>query len=260
MSRGRWLGGLVVAVATAGLGAAQDPKPLMDAKAFDKLVVDTLREVHDRGADLYNTRKDYAGAYRLYEGSLRTVRPMLAHRPDAQKIIDGGLAAAEKEPDPAGRAYLLHKAIEDVRANIRGLPAKAPEEKKPEEKKPETKPMESKKPEEKPAEKKPDPAVAPDPKAKAPAVTGTVTFEGKPVAAGVLTFVSLDQPKPKVTAAEVKDGKYSAELPPGKYAVAVSAPKDGKETLPAKFTTTDTSGLTVEVKAGANAHNFELKK
>src|SRR5262245_31489695 len=73
MCRGRWLGVLVVAAACVGASAADDPKPLMDAKAFDKLVVDTLRDVHDRGADLYNTKKDYPGAYRLYQGSLLTV-------------------------------------------------------------------------------------------------------------------------------------------------------------------------------------------
>jgi hypothetical protein len=240
MCRGRWLGGLVVALACAGLAAADDPKPLMDAKAFDKLVVDTLRDVHDRGADLYNTKKDHAGAYRLYQGSLITVRPMLAHRPDTQKIIDAGLAAAEKETDPATRAYVLHKTIEDVRANIRGVGPKTPE------------PI-----------KKADDKTAPDPRptAKAPVVSGTVTFDGKPVAEGDITFVSLTQPKPKVIAAKIKDGKYQTEqLAVGKYAVSVSALKDGKETLPAKYTTTDTSGLTVEVKDGSNTHDIKLMK
>src|SRR5262249_28093206 len=50
MFRGRWLGVLVVVAAAGSTAAADDPKPFMDAKSFDKLVVDTLRDVHDRGA------------------------------------------------------------------------------------------------------------------------------------------------------------------------------------------------------------------
>ena len=100
---GRPLAGLLLALAVltalAGgnsLGAGEGPK-LPAPAAFDKLVVDTLRDVHNRGADLYNTGKDFAGAYRVYEGALLTVRPLLAHRPAAQKLIEEGLAAADKE-------------------------------------------------------------------------------------------------------------------------------------------------------------------
>src|SRR5262245_9066518 len=91
------------------LTAADDPK-LPDVKAFDKLVIDTLRDVHNKGADLYNTSKDFAGAYRLYQGALVTIRPLLAHRPDAQKIIDESFSATEKETEAARKAFLLHEA------------------------------------------------------------------------------------------------------------------------------------------------------
>lgn len=238
----------------------------MDATAFDKLVVDTLRDVHDRGADLYNTKKDFKGTYRLYQGALLTVRPLLAHRPAAQKIIDAGLAAAEKETDPATQAYMLHKTIEEVRAHMRAsgsgtVETPKPMEKKPEEKKPDDKKPDVKKPEEKkPVEPKPpvDPKpIDPKPMSKAPGLSGTVTLMGKPLASGTLTFVTLDQSKPRVLAAAIKDGKYAVELPPGKYAVAVSSEKDGKELLPRKYNTTDTSGLRIDVKPGAN--NFDIK-
>jgi hypothetical protein len=125
--------------------AAEDPK-LPDAKAFDKLVIDALRGAHNKGADLYNDTKDFAGAYRLYQGALVTVRPLLAHRPDAQKLIDAGLADAEKETDAARKAFLLHEAIEAVRKNLKvAIGAQKPDEvKKPE---PPKKPDEVKKPE-----------------------------------------------------------------------------------------------------------------
>jgi hypothetical protein len=250
MCRRRWLGVLVIA--TAGVGSADDPKTAADNKAFDKLVVDTLRDVHDRGADLYNTKKDYGGAYRMYEGSLRTVRPLLSHRPDVQKTIDDGLAAAELQASLADRAVALHKTIEDVRATLRA--AKSPEVKKPDDKKVVT-PPETKKPDDKKVEP------VPMPKLK-DGVLGVVTLNGKPLAEATITFVSLTQPKPKVYSAAIKDGKYSlAETPPaGKYAVAVSAKKDGKELLPAKYATVDSSGLTAEIKPGPNSLDINLKE
>jgi hypothetical protein len=166
---------------------------------------------------------------------------LLSHRPDVQKMIDDGLAAAETQMSLADRAVALHKTIEDVRATLRG--AKKPDDKKtvtPEVKKPDT--------------------PAPLPR-EIVTVSGRVTLKGKPLAEATISFVSLNQPKPKVYSATVKDGSYSlAEgLPVGKYAVTVSAKKDGKDLLPAKYATVDSSGLAVEAKAGANTFDFDLK-
>src|SRR5207253_318530 len=66
---GRSLAGLFLALALVAPLRADDPK-LPDVAAFDKSVVDALRDIHNKGADLFNTSKDYAGAYRLYQGSL----------------------------------------------------------------------------------------------------------------------------------------------------------------------------------------------
>ncbi|HEV3437195.1 MAG TPA: carboxypeptidase-like regulatory domain-containing protein [Gemmata sp.] len=92
---GRPLAGLLLALITAGPLLADDPK-LPDVKAYDKLVVDSLRDVHNKGADLFNESKDFIGTYRMYQGALLTVRPLLAHQPAAQKLIDDGLAMTEK--------------------------------------------------------------------------------------------------------------------------------------------------------------------
>jgi hypothetical protein len=156
----------LLALALAALGAtaapgADEPK-LPDAKTFDKLVSDALKDVHNKGAELYNGTKDFTGAFRVYQGALETVRPLLAHRPEAQQLIDTGLAAADKEPDPARRAFLLHEAIESVRKNLKTAAAaeakpEAPPAKKPVEKMPDDKKPAEKKPDEKmPLEKKPD--------------------------------------------------------------------------------------------------------
>ncbi|MBX9582320.1 MAG: carboxypeptidase-like regulatory domain-containing protein [Gemmataceae bacterium] len=248
-------GGLVVLL--VGSLAAADPA---DPAAFDKLVRDALQDVHNRGADLYNAAKDYPGAYRLYEGSLRTVGPLLGHRPSCQSRIADGLAAAEKEADPARRAFRLHEAIEAVRAELKTpLPAAKKAEPKP--------------PEPKPAEKEPNPPEvmkkepAPlKPADPAPAdgaageVAGRITSKGQPLAGADVTFVTLDRPAPKVVSATTgEDGTFAAEgLPAGRYVVTVAA-KGGKPAVPAKYATTDTSGITAEVKAGPNALDLNLQ-
>lgn len=256
--------GLAVVLA-GGLAVAADPDPA----ALDPLVRQALADAHNRGADLYNQAKDYSGAYRLYEGALLTARPLLAHRPASQKRIADGLAAAEKEADPARRAFLLHEAIETVRAELK-VPLVSP-------KKADPKPEPKTDPPPKPVEKKPDPKPpAPEPKKEAapakpkdppPAkdaagdVGGRITYKGKPLAGADVTFVSLDRPAPKVVSAKTgEDGAFAAKgLPAGRYAVTVALAKDGKSVLPPKYATTDTSGLTAEVKPGPNQLDLNLQ-
>lgn len=166
---------LALAAVLALSASADDPK-LPDAKAFDRLVIDTLRTVHNKGADLYNEAKDFSGTYRVYQGALLTVRPLLAHRPDAQKLIDTGLEAAEKESDTPRKAFLLHETIEAVRKNLKtagGAPKPVePAAKKPDEPKksePTKKPDEPK-PTDPPAKKPAEPKKMPDePKKSEPA-------------------------------------------------------------------------------------------
>lgn len=251
---GRALAAAVLLAAAGGLVLAAD-QPAADTKALDKAIVASLRDAHDRGADLYNMAKDYAGAYRLYEGALVTVRPLLAHRPEVQKAITAGLANAARDPDPARKAFLLHETIEKVRADLKGTgvaPKPAVEPKKlPEAKK--SKETTTPKKETTPKPKPKDNTAAKD----GATVSGKVTVKGQPLAAGEVMFVSLDQKAPKVVTAKVKDGDYAAKgLPPGKYAVAVSGEK---AKVPAKFAMIDTSALRAEVKAGANTLDFDLK-
>jgi outer membrane biosynthesis protein TonB len=239
-------------------------------------VTDALRDVHNHGADLYNQAKDYAGAYRVYEGALKTVRPLMAHRPATQKTIEEGLAAAGRETDAAKKAFALHEAIEKVRADLKdAAKATAPKNPTPSATTPEPKktttpePKKITTPEPKktttPEPKKtvtPDPAksVEPAPTAKKGAaagagVRGVVTYKGQPLGNADLLFVSLDRPAPVAMAAKSgADGTYAVPaLAPGRYAVTVVATANGKALLPARYATTDTSGLTVTVPAGGGA-------
>ncbi len=239
-----------VLLLTSFVVAADPPpaKPLTPAD-LDKLAVDTLRAVHDRGADLYNAA-DAPSAYRLYEGALLTVSPFLAHRPAVQKVIADGLTEVGKTDGVKARAFRLHEIIELVRGELRK------EIKKTE--------AEVKKPDADPPQQRVLPPTPPKPADPPKPTTGTlsgvVTLDGKPVAGATVTVVSLDLPASRVyTAVTDEAGKYTfaQELPASKYAVMVTP--DGAGKVPAKYRSTQTSGLTVAVTGGPAVGNLALE-
>src|ERR1700730_18321064 len=102
----RPLASLVLALFVTAVIHAEDAKTPIDTKALDKALYDTLRDLHNRGADLYNS-SDPVGCYRLFQGSLQVARAALAHRPTEQKRIDEGLTAADREGSMSKRAFML---------------------------------------------------------------------------------------------------------------------------------------------------------
>ena len=245
----RLLAPLALVAALAVSAAAQDPK-LPDARTFDKIVSDSLRDVHDKCATIYNDSKDFAGAFRMYEGALAALKPLLAHRPAAQKLIDTGFATADNVPDVDGKpdfarkAFVLHETIEAVRKELKaGFTAPKPPEKKPEEKKPD--------------DKKPvDPPKKPEEKKQPAGLSGLVTLKGQPLAEGEVTVVTLGAAVPRTFTAAVKDGKYlfAEALPAGKYVVIVT----GKG-VPEKYALTNSSALTFTLAAGPANFDLDLK-
>jgi truncated hemoglobin YjbI len=97
---------------------AAPPVAAEDTAALDKLIGDGLKEMHNKAADLYNGG-DPNGCYRMFHGGLLTVRPLLAHRPDVQQLIDQGLQAADHQAAVALRAKGLHETIEAVRTKLK---------------------------------------------------------------------------------------------------------------------------------------------
>ncbi len=115
-----WAVGLALPLLTVSLRAddgESKPGPL-ERQALDQRLAEVLKNVHNRGADLYNSG-DAAGCYRLFQGTLLTVRPLLDHHAAAQKAIDTALSEAENDPDIRKRAFTLHRSIEDVRAQVK---------------------------------------------------------------------------------------------------------------------------------------------
>jgi hemoglobin len=115
--------------AMPGLGRARDQAPPPADKSTDAIVFSTLREVINRGADLYNPpNSDYAGCWHFYEGALISIRPFLAQRPALQEKITKGLTDAYNESAINARAFVLRKVIDEIRTAVKpgGAPASAP--------------------------------------------------------------------------------------------------------------------------------------
>lgn len=56
-------------------------------------------------------------------------------------------------------------------------------------------------------------------------IKGTVTWDGRNLPTGRIVFVDLDPHVPAVSA-EIKDGTYEAEVPPGKKLVRITATRE----------------------------------
>lgn len=220
---------VAIAAQTPAPGSGPVPsKPQPTIRELDQMALDVLRDVHNRGAELYN-RGDANGCHRMYEGALRVVRPFLAHRPTIQKVIDDGLAEVARTDGVKIQAFRLHEVIEDVRGRLKvELKVVGPEKSLP-------KPMGQ----------------------TGPAPAGVVTIDDRAAAGVEVTIVTLDQPVPRVFTATADDKgafKFPAGLPRGKYAVMVTSTTQLK--VPEKYQTTGTSGLKVEI--GEQHSNLQL--
>src|SRR5262245_7905217 len=91
---------------TSAVVAADVP---VERKINDRQIIDLLADIHNRGAALFN-RGDMMGSYRLFEGSLRTIQPLLPG--DLQGEVTVGLVQAERQTDPTSKALALHELIE----------------------------------------------------------------------------------------------------------------------------------------------------
>jgi hypothetical protein len=108
------------------------------------------------------------------------------------------------------------------------------------------------------------------PEAKGEEVSGKVTFNGKPLPSGTVTFVSKDG-KTTVAGAIAEDGTYRVILPGGEYGVAITTapqkkkddPKDPPKKvpvfqIPAKYGDVKTSGITYKVAKGKQSFDIDL--
>jgi len=230
------------------LGALAPVALAQDANSIDKQINESLREVHDRGADLYNSGDVVAG-YRIYQGGLIVARAALGHRPQLQKIIADGMTAAERQPSVSRRAFLLHELIEQVRTELRTSLKKGPE------------PLSIPPREVKPGNKPPVKPAAGVGEVKG-GVVGRVIWQGKPVEGVEVTFVTIGRLDPRVYETTTgAQGVYEIkDLPSGKYIVMITpGPKSEVRKLPERYSTTTTSPLRIDAKGDGEKLDFLLQ-
>jgi len=126
--------GLIVGLwvyAGTGLPAAADDKTTtIDSKTVDQNLHRVLRDVINRGADLFN-QGDHRGCYYLFQGALMTARSQLGHHPDVQKIIDDSLSGSDPSASMGRRAWALRGVLDQVREKINPNPSKPAERQAP---------------------------------------------------------------------------------------------------------------------------------
>lgn len=111
------LAAVVLAVAAGGAEVNKAANGPLDRAALDATIHKTLREIINQGADLYNGG-DTAGCYRLYEGALLTLRPLLDHHPDLQTTINNGVRDARQTTEQLERAFILRRVIDQIRTTV----------------------------------------------------------------------------------------------------------------------------------------------
>jgi hypothetical protein len=97
------------------------------------------------------------------------------------------------------------------------------------------------------------------------AVTGTVTYMGKPVSGGIVTFTSASNGATADCMLK-SNGKFAVgDVPQGEVKVTIDPesikPELGSRyvQLPAKYLSAQTSGLSFDVKPGDNTADFDLQ-
>jgi hypothetical protein len=132
-------------------------------KEHDALIHENLRSVINRGVQLYNSGQIDA-CYRLFEGSLRTIRPFVAHKEGLVKEIDKVLDDVELNPVIWQRAFALRAVLDKIRKETRPAPkgkpkddGKLPEKKEPKKVEDDKENDTLKQPREVPGEEKPSP-------------------------------------------------------------------------------------------------------
>jgi len=105
---------LVLALATAG----RSQEGSLSTRELDSKIDRSIYQAINLGAAIYN-QGDHAGCYRLYQGALMVIEPLLAHRAGLRQEVANGVRGAEALPTFAQRATELRRVLDSILAAIR---------------------------------------------------------------------------------------------------------------------------------------------
>ncbi|MBV8610476.1 MAG: hypothetical protein JO034_23840, partial [Singulisphaera sp.] len=110
---------LVLALqATTGRSDEGSPSTRELDSRIDRAIYQTV----NLGAVIFN-QGDHAGCYRLYQGALLSLEPMLAHRAGVRQEVAKGLRDVDALPTYTQRAIELRRVLDHVLAAVRSGPA-----------------------------------------------------------------------------------------------------------------------------------------
>lgn len=102
---------MLAALMPAGLARGQGADPARNNQ--EEHLGQAAFEVVKQGVDLYNTKRDVAGCYWLYRGSLQTYVPLLSGHPLRAKAV-AALKNADAQPDLAAKANALRPVLDEL--------------------------------------------------------------------------------------------------------------------------------------------------
>jgi hemoglobin len=119
---------VVACVELLALGAtcvAADAALSLSPRDLDVRIDQSIVRTINIGAPIFN-QGDHAGCYRLYQGALLMMEPMLQHRAELRQVVGAGLRDAEVLPTAAQRATELRRILDRVLAAVRTPLASSP--------------------------------------------------------------------------------------------------------------------------------------
>jgi hemoglobin len=109
----RLLTSLLAALVLAPAFARADDAAALSRKDLDGRIVKIVYETIERGRAVFNAG-DHAACYRIYDGALIALGPILDHHPALQKSIQAAQAKAAGLRTPADQAFALRAALDDI--------------------------------------------------------------------------------------------------------------------------------------------------
>ena len=111
---------MLALLATTGRSDEGSPSTRELDSRIDRAIYQTV----NLGAVIFN-QGDHAGCYRLYQGALLSLEPMLAHRAGVRQDVAKGLRDVDALPSYTQRAIELRRVLDNVLTAVRSGPAQA---------------------------------------------------------------------------------------------------------------------------------------
>ncbi len=96
-----------------------DQSGILDSRDLDARLLKGVADAINSGAALYNKDRDYVGCFRLYEGALKALYPVLDHRPGLQTAINRAMERAALQRTPAEQAHALRLALDEIYESLK---------------------------------------------------------------------------------------------------------------------------------------------